>query len=139
MNRPVICAATAAACLLGCVVMPATAQEKGELWETTSQAVIPGSSVKVPAISGQTCAKKDWTEGPASGDPSQHCQNRDFNRSGNKVTWKVVCENPPMNGEGELTFSDANNYTGALRFNSGDTHMQVVMTGKKIGSCDNPK
>jgi hypothetical protein len=129
----------AAASLLCFTVPPATAQEKGELWDTTSQAVVEGSPMKLPPISGKTCAKKDWAEAPPSGDPSQHCKNTNFNRTGNKLTWSVVCENPPMSGDGELTFDSADSYTGVLLFNTGEHKMRVNMTGKKIGSCDNPE
>ena len=130
---------TAAAALLGFVITPATAQEKGELWETTSQTSIEGSPMKMPAISGKHCAKKDWTEAPAAGDPSQQCQNTNINRSGNKLTWSVACENPPMSGDGEITFDGEDSYTGLLKFKSGQMNMQVNMTGRKIGVCDNPR
>lgn len=117
----------------------AGAQEQGVLWETTSQAEIEGSPMKMPAITGQFCAKADWTQAPAAGDPSQHCQNTNFNRSGNKVTWSVVCDNPPMNGEGEITFAGDDSYAGLLKFHTGDMSMRVNMTGRKIGVCDNPQ
>ncbi|MGH8252091.1 MAG: DUF3617 domain-containing protein [Steroidobacteraceae bacterium] len=129
----------AAASLLCLVIAPAQAQEKGELWETTSQAQIKGSPMQMPAIFGQHCAKKDWTQAPASGDPSQHCKNTDFNRSGDKATWSVVCDNPPMTGQGELTFNGPDAYAGVLRFQTDQMNMEVNMTGKKIGTCDNPQ
>ena len=117
----------------------AAAQEQGELWDTTSQAVVEGSNIEMPAITGKHCAKKDWAEAPPAGDPSQHCQNTDFKRSGNKVTWNVVCENPPMSGSGALTFDSADSYSGFLDFNTGDRKMRIKMTGKKVGACDNPR
>jgi hypothetical protein len=121
------------------VLAPAAAQEQGVLWETTSQAVIEGSPMKMPVVSGQHCAKEDWAEAPQSGDPSQHCQNTNFNRSGNKLTWSVVCDNPPMSGQGELTFNGSDSYTGVLEFKSGQMNMKVNMTGKRVGVCDNPQ
>lgn len=131
----------AAASLLCLVLAPAAAQaqEQGELWETTSQTVIAGSPMKMPAITGQHCAKRGWNQAPASGDPSQHCQNKDFNRSGNKATWNVVCENPPMTGHGELTFNGTDSYAGVLELKTDQMNMRVNMTGKKIGTCDNPQ
>jgi hypothetical protein len=118
----------------------AQAQEKGILWEQSSQAEIPGMSVNVPAITMQHCMKEDWASAPeAAGDPSQHCKNTDFKREGNKLTWAVVCENPPMTGAGELTFDGADSYAGAVQFKTADKTIRVNLTGKKIGTCDNPQ
>jgi hypothetical protein len=132
-------AAIGAALVAAFAMASAGAQEQGHLWETTSQAEIEGSPMKMPAISGKHCAKQDWAEAPPAGDPSQHCQNKDVNRSGNKLTWSVVCENPPMSGDGELTFDGDDSYTGFLNFNTGDLKMRVAMTGRKVGVCDNPQ
>jgi hypothetical protein len=138
MNRYAF-APLGAAVIAALAMGAATAQEQGVLWETTSQAEIEGSPMKMPAISGKHCAKADWTEAPPAGDPSQQCQNTNFNRSGNKLTWSVVCENPPMSGDGELTFESADSYAGVLNFNTGDMKMRVNMTGRKVGVCDNPQ
>ena len=94
---------------------------------------------KLAPITGQHCAKEDWSEAPQAGDPSQHCKNTNFNRTASKLTWSVVCENPPMTGEGELNFNGADSYTGTIQFKSADTSIKVNLTGKKIGTCDNPK
>ena len=116
------------------------AQEKGILWEQSSQAEIPGMPMNVPPITMQNCMKEDWASAPlAAGDPSQQCKNTDFKREGNKLTWAVACENPPMTGVGELTFSGADSYTGAVQFKTADKSIRVNLTGKKIGSCDNPQ
>lgn len=116
------------------------AQEKGILWEQTTQAEVPGTTVQVPPITMKHCMKENWAEAPqAAGDPSHTCKNTNFNRSSNRLTWSVVCENPPMTGEGEITFTGSDSYTGVVQFKSADTAMQVSLTGKKIGSCDNPQ
>ena len=118
----------------------AHAQEKGILWEQSSEAEIPGMTMKVPPITMQHCMKEDWASAPeAAGDPSQQCRNTGFKREGNKLSWAVVCENPPMTGAGELTFSGADSYTGAVQFKTADKSIRVNLTGKKIGSCDNPE
>ena len=132
-------AATTSLLCLFLAPVGAQAQETGVLWETSSQADVPGMPMKLPPVTGQHCAKADWSEAPQSGDPSQHCQNTDFKRTANKLTWSVVCENPPMTGEGELNFSGTDAYAGTVQFKTADKSIHVNLTGKKIGTCDNPQ
>ncbi len=118
----------------------AQAQEKGILWEQTTKAEVPGTTVQVPPITMKHCMREDWTEAPqAAGDPSQSCKSTNFSRSGDKLTWSVVCEKPPMTGEGEITFSGSDSYTGQVQFKTASSNMKVSLTGKKVGTCDNPQ
>jgi uncharacterized protein DUF3617 len=117
----------------------AAAQEKGELWETTSQADVPGLPTPLPPVKGSFCAKKGWTQPPEASDPSQHCKVSDTNRSGSKLTWTVSCDNPPMSGHGEITFAGSDSYAGAAEFETGGNSIRVQMTGRKVGVCDNPQ
>lgn len=132
-------AATSSLLCLVLAPVAAQVQEKGVLWETSSQAEIPGMPMKMPPVTGQHCAKKDWSEAPPSGDPSQHCKNTNFNRTPSKLTWSVICEDPPMTGEGELNFNGADSYAGTIQFKTADKSIHVSLTGKKIGTCDNPQ
>ena len=132
-------AATTSLLCLCLAPVGAQAQEKGVLWETSSQAEIPGMPMKLPPVTGQHCAKEDWSEAPPAGDPSQHCKNTNFNRTPDKLTWSVVCENPPMTGAGVLNFSGTDAYTGTVQFKTADKNIHVSLTGKKIGTCDNPQ
>jgi Protein of unknown function (DUF3617) len=121
------------------VVGSAAAQEKGELWETTSQAEVPGLATPLPPIKGQFCARKGWTKPPETSDPSQDCKVSDTNRTGSKLTWTVSCAKPPMSGRGEVTFAGSNSYAGAAEFQTGSNNIRVQLTGRKVGSCDNPQ
>jgi hypothetical protein len=111
----------------------------GVLWETTAQTEIPGMPMKLPAFKGEVCQKPEWTQPPPSSDKSQNCKNTSFNRDGNKVTWTVACENPPMTGDGEITFEGTEAYSGVILLRAEGMSMTINLTGKKLGTCDNPE
>ena len=117
---------------------PAT--EQGELWETTAQASVPGMPVNMPAYKGKLCQKKEWTKPPeTSNDPNQNCKATSFNRTGPKISWTMVCDNPQMTGEGEINFTGTDAYTGMFTMHAPQFDMQINLTGKKLGPCDKPE
>ena len=114
------------------------AKQKGVLWEMTSKMSMEGMPMELPAQKMKVCVQKD--QPPVMADERQKCTNSDFKKDGTKITWKSVCAGPPeMTGEGEITFSDADNYTGALKFASSQGSMTVKLTGKRVGDCDLPQ
>ena len=116
------------------------AAEQGELWETTAQASVPGMQVSMPPYKAKVCKKKEWTLPPqTTQDPKQNCKPSDFNKVGNKLTWKMACDSPPMSGEGELTFNGTDAYEGKFTMHAEQFDMQMHLSGKKIGTCDNPQ
>jgi hypothetical protein len=126
---------------LAFLVAPAMAQEQGFLWETTAQAEIPGMPMKMPAHTSQYCAKETWTKPPETGkdQSSENCKATSFDQTPSKVTWTMACANPPMTGDGEITFNGTDSYVGVFRMQSAQMNMQINLTGKKIGTCDNPQ
>jgi hypothetical protein len=44
----------------------------------------------------------------------------------------------PMTGSGEITFSSPDAYTGVIKAAAQGMNMTIKLTGRKIGSCDNP-
>lgn len=134
--------AMAAAFLALYALMPARAQDApaaGVLWETTAQTEIPGMPIKLPAYKGNICQKPEWTQPPPSGDKSQNCKNTSFNREGNKFTWSVACDNPPMTGDGEITFEGTETYSGVILLQAEGMSMSINLSGKKLGTCDKPE
>lgn len=114
------------------------AKEKGVLWEMTSQMSMEGMPMALPAQKMKICAQKD--QPPVGSDERHECTNSDFKHDGTKVTWKTVCAGPPeMTGEGEITFSDAGNYTGTIKFASSEGSMTTKLTGKRVGECEVPQ
>jgi Protein of unknown function (DUF3617) len=124
------------------VLVPANAQDavQGVLWETTAQAEIPGMPMKMPAYTAKYCSKEEWTQPPeTSKDSSQNCRHTSFEQTPAKVTWTMICDNPPMTGDGEITFNGTDAYTGFVKMNAEQMSMQINLTGTKVGTCDNPE
>lgn len=122
--------------------LPALGQEpeKGVLWETTAQAEIPGMPMKLPAYTAKYCSKEEWTKPPdTSKDASQNCRHTSFEQTPAKVTWTMTCDNPPMTGNGEINFDGTDAYTGFVNLDAEQVTMQINLTGKKIGTCDDPE
>jgi len=116
----------------------APAKEKGVLWEMTSQMSMEGMPMALPAQKMKVCAQKD--QPPVAADERHKCTNSDFKKEGTKVSWKTVCAGPPeMTGEGEITFTDADNYSGTIKFSSSKGSMTNKLTGKRVGDCEVPQ
>ena len=130
--------ATAAALVL-IVWNPARSDDPpGVLWESTSQMVMTGMPFKPPPRTQKVCTPAVWTQPPPGGDRS--CVNKDFQQVGNKVTWKMECTggDMPMTGTGEITFQGADTYTGAINATADGVNVTINLSGKKLGTCDNP-
>lgn len=128
-------AASAALLLL---LAPARAEAPaGELWQTTSQMVMEGMPFSPPPQTLKVCRAAQWTQPPAGGDPS--CVTSNFQRTGNKATWTMQCSGEmPMTGTGEITFAADGSYTGVITATAEGMSMRINLTGRKIGTCDNP-
>ena len=131
-------AATVLPVLLFAASARAADDQPGVLWETTSQTVMEGMPMKMPAQTSKVCTAKEWTRPPAGADRS--CTNSNFTKSGAKATWTVQCTGEmPMTGAGEITFDGTDSYTGAVKLTSAQMNMTVKLSGRKIGGCDNPQ
>ena len=129
----------AASLVLVLALSPARAADPtGVLWESTSQMAIPGMPMQMPAQTAKVCSAKTWTKPPPGGDKS--CVSSDYKMVGNKATWKMQCSGQmPMQGTGEITFDGSDSYTGAIQATSQGTNMTIKLSGKKVGTCDNPQ
>ena len=130
----------AAASLAAVPFVQAGAAEQGVLWETTAQAEITGMPMKLPAYTGKFCSKETWSKPPeTSKDSSQNCRTTSFEQTPTQIKWTMTCDNPPMTGDGEVTFNGTDAYTGFVNMNAEQMAMRINMTGRKIGTCDNPE
>lgn len=130
----------AAASLVLLALVPALAADEppGILWETTSQTVMEGMPMQMPARTMKICAPKVWTRPPAGGD--QSCKTSNFKVVGSKASWTVECTGEmAMSGVGEMTFNGTDSYSGFVRLRAEMMSMTVNLSGKKIGVCDNPQ
>jgi hypothetical protein len=118
---------------------PAAASPPGDLWKVTSQMSMEGMDMQMPAQNSQVCAPKDWNEPPAGANQQPECQNSDFIKDGDKVTWKISCtDEVHTSGEGEITRAGDDAYTGSIKFTSDRGNMTIALTGSRLGDCDNP-
>lgn len=109
----------------------------GDLWETTSQMSMPGMP-SMPPQTAKLCTAKEWTQPPPP-PQGQSCQQTDFRKTGNTVTWKIQCTGQmAMAGEGRIVFDTPTSYSGTIQFAVEGMAMTVRLTGKKTDQCDNP-
>jgi len=129
----------AAASLIFIVLTPVRAADPpGILWETTSQMVMEGMPMAMPPRTMKLCTARQWTRPPPGGDKT--CVNSNYTVVGNKATWTMQCSGEmPMTGTGEMTFQGTDSYTGAIRAAAEGMSMTIKLSGKKIGTCDNPQ
>ena len=117
---------------------PARADAPGILWKTTSQMVMSGLPYSPPPNTSQLCTAAEWTQPPPP-PPGQTCTNSNFQRDGNTVTWDTQCTGEmEMSGHGEITFTNADAYTGAINFTAEGMTVTVNLSGTKVGECNNP-
>lgn len=130
--------AVAAGTLLLLVLTPVRAADPpGILWQTTSQMVMEGMPFTPPPTTLKVCSAKEWTRPPPGGDRS--CVTTNYKRVGNKATWTMQCSGDmPMTGAGEMTFEGTDSYTGVITATTEGMTMLIKLSGKKIGTCDNP-
>ncbi len=130
----------AAAAIAFLTLAPASAEDPpGVLWESTTQMIMPGMPFSPPPMKLQFCSKAQWTQPPVSNDPSQNCTTSNMNQTETSVTWTMVCESPPMTGEGEIHFNGTDAYEGQVLMTGEDMSMTMKLSGRKLGGCDNPQ
>jgi uncharacterized protein DUF3617 len=120
---------------LGSVSLLAAAEPPkvmGKLWEVTTQMSMEGAPIALPVQKAKVCVGSD--QYPVGADDQHKCTNSGFKKEGTKITWKTVCEGG-MTGDGEITYSDADNYSGTLKFTSPQGSMTTKLTGKNLGTA----
>jgi hypothetical protein len=114
------------------------ADPPGDLWQTTSQMAMEGMPMAMPANTLKLCTAREWTRPPPP-PPGQTCTQSNFQRSGNKVSWDQTCTGQmETTGHGEITFDSADSYTGSIKTTAEGMTMTIRLSGKKLGTCDNP-
>jgi hypothetical protein len=105
-----------------------------ELWNMTTRMEMEG--MQMPAMSQQVCMKKGETRAEGLGQQDRSCKVTEQRRTGNKLTWKIVCtgENP-MTGTGEMT-RNRDTLEGRMLMKGRDGEMKVAYSGRLGGTCD---
>jgi hypothetical protein len=110
-------------------------------WELTVQVEMPGMPMKMPDVKDTRCLTRDMLKDPAAAVPSaspgsnNDCKVSDYQTTGNKATWKMVCTVPmPISGSGEITYA-GDTYTGSITVSMGGTPAVMNFSGKRLGDC----
>jgi len=119
--------------------LPAIAQEKDELWETTMKMEMPGMPMQMPAQTSRTCVVKGANDESFVPKRQGECKTVDSKRTGSKYTFKMVCDGKnKMTIVGEMTYS-ADKYDGKHKMSGtmDGTPMEVtqIFSGKRVGDC----
>lgn len=117
------------------------AEGKNVRWAVTvNMSMTQPMSMKMPAYTSKVCGPANPEKQPPpmkNGD----CKVENFDKSGQKVSYKVVCDQKGMSmtGEGWAEKTDDDHYRGhmTIKGNSGGTPMAMEMdyTGERIGTC----
>jgi hypothetical protein len=105
-----------------------------ELWNMTTRMEMQG--MQMHAMSQQVCMKKGETRAEGLGQQDRNCKVTEQRRTGNKLTWKIVCtgENA-MTGTGEMT-RNRDTLEGRMVMNGRDGEMKIVYSGTLGGTCN---
>ena len=104
--------------------LTASAQEKDELWDVTIKMEMPGMPMAIPPRTSRVCVTKGANEEtfvPQQGE----CKTVESKRTGNKYTYKTVCD-----GKNKMTS------TGEMTFGEGSYDGRMQMTGTVDGQTD---
>lgn len=112
----------------------AQAAATGDLWEVTTQMTMEGmpAGMGLPSQTRQACAAKEWTKPPVNNE--RNCEFSDFQSSPTKATWKMKCDG--MSGEGEITRTKPDAYTGWMKMVAPQGAMTMNLSGRRVGDCD---
>lgn len=165
MNRKLLLLAVAA-CALPTLAMGASGIKPG-LWEITTQTALPGGmampnmanlppevaaqlasrGISVQGGSGGVTARTCVTREQAARDeppqpPDSRCRNTSFQKSGNTLSWQMVCQEGgrTMNGKGTITLGSPESYSGSTTITVNDPKHGTMATttqmqGRWVGNC----
>lgn len=144
MKRPLKTTMSAFASLLfSAALFSASTHAAGtdELWEITTKMEMPGMPMAMPAQTNKFCKPQGQVQNdPLPSDKNNDCKMTDMQRSGSTSRFKMVCTGKqPMIGEGEVTYSGADSYSGKMhiagKMEGESVDMTQTFSGKKVGNC----
>jgi len=140
MKKSLSAVVSVIACLFSATVFSAT----GETWQVTTKTEMPGAPFAMPASTMTVCMEKGKENDPKRlMQQDSDCQITDIKTSGNKTTWKMICDRDgeKMTGSGEVTHSK-DSYQGITKLSGesdGETvNMTMNYSGKRVGAACDP-
>jgi hypothetical protein len=118
------------------LVVPA--QGPDELWEVTTKMEMVGMPMAMPQHTNQVCMRKGGQE-ESLVPKDKDCKVVDMKRSGNKMSFRMICEGKnKITGTGEIEHT-GDRYSGTMRmqgtFDGQPMNMTQTFSGKKVGAC----
>lgn len=116
--------------------------EEGELWQTEVKVEMPGMPMAMPPQTASICQPKGQNKEEMSIPKDASCKTTDFKKSGNKTSFKVVCngKDNSMTGSGEVETLGSDSYRGKMHMvmDAGGQRMEMNQnfTSKRLGKCD---
>lgn len=126
------------AAVLAGVAFSAFAQGPDDLWEM--QTTMEMAGMQMPGRDQKVCKPKGQIE-QAAAPTDDKCKLVDSKRTGNKMRFKVACEDGKnkYTGEGESEITGPDSYRGKMhmagKMEGEDMDMTMSYVGKKVGSC----
>jgi len=122
--------------------LPAAAQGTDELWEVTMKMEMPGMTMAMPPQVFKSCVAKGANDENFVPKQQGDCKTVDTKRSGNKYTFRTVCNGKnKMTTDGEITFKDGA-YDGRMQMagtmEGQPVNMTQVYSGRRVGTCTAP-
>ena len=126
-----LCALTLAAL----APLRALAGADGDMWEVTTQMTMEGmpAGMGMPAQTRRVCSAHEWTKPPVASE-ERGCKTTDFRTTPTKSSWKMTC--PDMTGEGEITRTSPDAYTGWMKMAAPQGTMTMNLSGRRVGDCN---
>jgi len=117
---------------------PVPAQGPDDLWEVTVKMEMAGMPSAMPPQTSRVCTQKG-KQAEAMAPQDKSCRMQDMQRSGNRTTFKIVCEGKDrMTGTGEFVHG-VDSYQGTMRFQGvmegQPVNMTQTLSGRRVGSC----
>ena len=111
----------------------------GELWEVTTKMEMAGVPFQMPASTNQVCMQQG-KQTEAMVPKQQDCRMMDVRQSGNRTTFRMVCEGAnKVTGTGDIQTSP-DSYQGTMRLQGTMDGKQMDMTqtfsGRRLGQCN---
>ena len=105
------------------------------LWEITLQTELP---VAMPPMTTTVCISKDDIvdrQKPPKGKPSDECSAASGDMTGNVLSYVSKCKNRDSETKVHYTFH-GDRYDGVIEMKSGKRETRQVITGRRIGDCE---
>ncbi len=131
--------AAALGVVLALVPVSALASSRGQpgLWEVSATIEVPGdATATMPTTQTECLTQKDLDADPVPVLDKGACRATDVRRSGDRITWKLVCDGSlPGRGEGEIVYRSPTAYDGWMTVDIGGVVVRTVIRARRIGGC----